>query len=80
MNLREFQWRYLDELPNLSAREAYLATVEFLSMEFDLVGPREHLGGLLAEMELEPSGESADPGATLQFVEAVQRVVARRLP
>jgi hypothetical protein len=70
----------LDELPNLSAREAYLAMVEFLSMEFDLVGPREHLGGLLAEMELEPSGESADPGATLQFVEAVQRVVARRLP
>jgi hypothetical protein len=69
----------LDELPNLSAREAYLAMMEFLDMEFKLVGPYEHLGGLLAEMALEDSGESADPGATHQFFEAVQRVVARRL-
>lgn len=67
----------LDELPNLSAREAYLAMVEFLTMEFELTGPYEHLGGLISEMLLEDSGESADPGATHQFFEAVQRVLAR---
>jgi hypothetical protein len=68
----------LDELPNLSPREAYLTMIEFLRMELELVGSHEHLGGLLAEMELEDSGESADPGAIRQFVEAVQRVAARR--
>jgi hypothetical protein len=68
----------LDQLPSVTAREAYLAMMEFLKIELELVGPYEHLGGLLAEMELEPSGESADPGATHQFFEALQRIVAQR--
>ena len=68
----------LDELPDLSAREAYLAMLEFISIEFHVNGPWEHLGGLLAEMQLEESGESADPGATHQFYEAVQKVIQMR--
>jgi hypothetical protein len=70
-----------DELPNLSAKEAYLAMLEFLRMEFDITGPDKtvHLGGLLAEMDLEPTGDSADPGAVEQFAEAVGRVLKKRI-
>ena len=69
-----------EELPSLSAKEAYLAMLEFLRIEFDITGPDKtvHLGGLLAEMELEPTGDSADPGAVQTFVEAVGRVIKHR--
>ena len=53
--------------------------VEFLHIEFELSGPsREiHLGGLLAEMQVEPDGNSSDPGAMEQFRDAVAAVLAR---
>lgn len=69
----------LDNLPALTAREAYQAMLEFLRMEFELAGGdgMVHLGGLLAELELETNGESSDPGGTLQFADAVGRVMMR---
>lgn len=69
----------LDSLPTLTPQQAYAAMIEFLSKEFELAGPsREiHLGGLLAEMQIEPNGSSADPGAIDQFCDAVAVVLAR---
>jgi hypothetical protein len=66
----------IDQLPMLTAREAYLALVQFLRMELDLCGPdsRIDLVGLLAEMDPESTGTSADPGGVEQFVDAVLRV------
>jgi hypothetical protein len=69
----------LDALPTLSPQQAYAAMVEFLRIEFELAGSsgKIHLGGLLAEMQIEPNGSSADPGAMEQFREAVAVVLAR---
>ena len=66
----------IDSLPQLTAREAYLAMLEFLATEFALAneGKILHLGGLLSELEPELDGSSADPGGVSQFVEAVLRV------
>lgn len=53
--------------------------VEFLRIEFELSGPSHeiHLGGLLAEMHVDPDGRSADPGAMEQFRDAVAAVLTR---
>ena len=66
----------IDDLPSLSAREAYLAFVEFLHTEFELAGPNKeiHLGGLLAELEPQSNGTSSDPGGVEQFVDAVLKI------
>jgi hypothetical protein len=60
----------------MTAREAYLALVEFLRLELKLCcdTPTIDLRGLIAEMEPEASGSSADPGGVEQFVDAVLRV------
>jgi len=70
----------LDNLPALTGKEAYQAMLEFLRIELELSGKDGivHLGGLLAELELEPNGESADQGGALQFADAVNRVVMQR--
>ena len=49
-------------------------------IEFAITGPYKtiHLGGLLAEMELEPTGDSADPGAVQTFADAVGSVIKHR--
>ena len=67
----------IDDLPALTPREAYLALVEFLRMELELSDdPTVDLRALIAEMNPEPSGTSADPGGVQQFIEAVLRVRA----
>ena len=68
----------LDSLPPLTARQAYLAMLEYLSTEFELAGEDKtvHLGGLLAEMEPEEDGSTSDPGAALTFADAVQKLLA----
>lgn len=69
----------LDSLPTLTPHQAYAAMLEFLRIEFELSDPtmRVILGGLLSEMQLEPDGSSADPGAMMQFRDAVAGVLAR---
>lgn len=69
-----------DQLPDLSSREAYEVLVEFIRAEFALAGSsgEVHLGGLLAELQLDSSGHSGDPGAVLQFADSVHRVLSRR--
>lgn len=70
----------LDNLPVLSGKEAYEAMLEFLRAELELAGGNGmvHLGGLLSELELMENGDSADPGGTLQFLDAVNLVTKRR--
>ena len=59
--------------------QAYLAMYEFLNMEMKINEQEEvHLGGLLAEMNIEENGESADPGAIAQFEDAVQKILAEK--
>jgi hypothetical protein len=69
----------LDALPTLTPHQAYAAMVEFLRIEFELAGTAGEikLGGLLAEMQIEPNGGSADPGAMEQFRDAVSVVLGR---
>lgn len=52
---------------------------EFLRIELEHSGPSHeiHLGGLLAEMQVDPDGRSADPGAMEQFCDAVAAVLTR---
>ena len=68
----------LDTLPMLTPRQAYLAMVEFLRAEFALAGQDKiiHLGGLLAEIEPESNGSSADPGGVLTFADAITMVTS----
>ena len=67
----------LDSLPLLTPRQAYLAMVEFLSSELNLSKDGTiHLGGLLAELEPESNGSSADPGGVLTFADALVKVLS----
>jgi ribosomal protein S27E len=67
----------LDNLPLLTSRQAYLALLEFLREEKQWADKdgRIDLLGLLCEMEPEPSGETADPGAADTFHECLLRVI-----
>jgi len=71
--------QHIDQLPLLTPREAYLALVEFLRMELELAGdnPMVDLRALLAEIQPEADGTSADPGGVETFVDAVLRVKAK---
>ena len=68
----------LDSFPLLTARQAYLAMLEFIGTEVELAGDNKliHLGGLLAEMEPEADGSTSDPGAGITFADAVQKVLS----
>ena len=76
LDIRGIPMERIDQLPMLTAREAYLALVEFLRMELEISGPRIDLRGLLAEVEPEISGTSADPGGVETFVDAVRKVTS----
>lgn len=68
----------LDSLPKITARQAYLAMFEFLREECELAG-QDHkvdLRALLAEMEPEVSGSTADPGGVLSFADAIRKVLS----
>ena len=68
----------LDSFPLLTARQANLATLEFIAAEFELADDNKliHLGGLLAEMEPEADGSTSDPGAGITFADAIQKVLS----
>jgi hypothetical protein len=68
----------LDTLPMLTPRQAYMAMVEFLRVEFELAGNDKiiHLGGLLAEIEPQSDGTSADPGGVQTFADAITIVTS----
>ena len=65
----------LDELPALTARQAYLALLEFLREEMQWADSdgRINLRALLAEMAPESTGSTSDPGAALTFHDSVRR-------
>lgn len=80
MEKTKLHMNVFDQLPPMSSREAYEVLVDFIRTEFALAGPSGdvHLGGLLAELQLDSSGQSGDPGAVLQFADSVHRVLSRR--
>lgn len=68
----------LDSFPMLTARQAYLAMLEFLNTEYEIIGEDKtiELGGLISEMEPEEDGSTSDPGAAHTFADAIQTVLA----
>ena len=63
----------------LTLKQAYLAMCEYLHKECELNNWKEvDIRGILAELELEGSWQSADPGATFQFEDAVKTVLGQR--
>lgn len=60
----------------LTVRQAYLAMCEYLHRECELNNWKEvDVRGLFSELELEGEWQSACPGSTDQFEEAVEKVL-----
>ena len=60
----------------LTFQEAYLAMYEFLEAELEVSGPTVDLRALLAELSIDASGTSSDPGGVQTFADAVSKVKA----
>jgi hypothetical protein len=60
----------------LTLKQAYLVMCEYLYRECELNNWQEiDLRSLLSDMELEGKWRSADPGAIIQFEDAVKKVL-----
>ncbi|HYH95873.1 hypothetical protein [Hyalangium sp.] len=61
----------------ITVREAYAAMHRYLERLYELAGADE-LGGLLGSMSLLPDGQTADPTAWTDWIQAVEEIRAGR--
>jgi len=61
----------------ITVREAYAAMYRYLERLYELTGEDE-LGGLLGSMSLLPDGQTADPAAWTDWIQAVEEIRAGR--